>query len=383
MNEKIKSKLKGFYKKTIQERRNIISEHVKDDIIQQLISGGFDDNLLDKFIENAIGAIGIPVGVATNFVINGTEVLVPMAIEEPSVIAAASHGAKIISQAGGFIAKAPKSITVAQIELLDIQKPAEIILQNEKNILALADKSQPELVKLGGGARSIEVRTFKKIANRTVVHLEVDCLDAMGANTVNTMAEKIAPFLEELTGGRSGLKILTNLADKRIAQASCSIPFKYLNKKKITGEDVAKGIAEASSFAADDPYRAATHNKGIFNGVDAVILATGNDWRAVEAGGHAYAAISGQYSPLALWTINDNCLEGVLRMPMAVGVVGGASKLHPAARASLKIMNATSAAALSEIAVCTGLATNMAALMALSTEGIQAGHMKLHKKRLK
>ncbi|MBN2802052.1 MAG: hydroxymethylglutaryl-CoA reductase, degradative [Deltaproteobacteria bacterium] len=382
MNKKITSQLDKFYKLSIDERRVVIRDFFGGKVTDTLSTGGVTDELLNKFIENPIGFIGMPLGIAANFIINGEEILIPMAIEEPSVIAAASHAAKIVAKSGGFTAIPPAPLTVAQIELNELAQNPEIIIENREKIIAMANESQKELVSLGGGAVDVEVRQNVGDCGRVVVHLTANCLDAMGANIVNTMAEKVAPFLEKLTGGRAGLKILTNLADKRVAEASCKVPFEYLNRGNLSGEEVARKIAAAGEFAEDDPYRAATHNKGIFNGIDAVLVATGNDWRAVEAGGHAFAATGGGYRPLAVWKIENCTLVGKLRIPMAVGVVGGASRFHPAAAAALDILGAKSAGQLSNAVVSAGLATNLAALMALSTEGIQAGHMKLHKRRL-
>jgi len=376
------SRLPGLHRRSLAERRALLAQRLKDGDIRPLLDGGLDDALLDRMVENAVGCIAVPVGIAANFLVNGREVLVPMAVEEPSVIAGASHAARLAREGGGFRVRVSPSLTVAQVELRGVVHPGSRILDHRDRILAAADAVQPQLVSLGGGARDLEVREQVGDAHRTVVHLVVDCLDAMGANMVNTMAEAVAPLLEELSGGRAGLRILTNLADRRLAVATCAIPVDQLERPSFTGPEVAEGIVAAGAFAAADPWRAATHNKGIFNGIDPILLATGNDWRAVEAGGHAYAARSGTYRPLSGWTMEEGMLRGALELPMAVGVVGGASRCHPCAVKCLELMNVTTAAGLSEIATAAGLASNLAALLALSTEGIQAGHMRLHRRRL-
>jgi hydroxymethylglutaryl-CoA reductase len=376
------SRLPGLHRRSLAERRALLAQRLKDGDIRPLLNGGLDDALLDRMVENAVGRIAVPVGIAANFLVNGREVLVPMAVEEPSVIAGASHAARLAREGGGFRVRVSPSFTVAQVELRRVVHPGSRILDQRDRILAAADAVQPQLVSLGGGARDLEVREQVGDAHRTVVHLVVDCLDAMGANMVNTMAEAVAPLLEELSGGRAGLRILTNLADRRLAVATCAIPIDQLERPSFTGREVAEGIVAAGAFAAADPWRAATHNKGIFNGIDPILLATGNDWRAVEAGGHAYAARSGTYRPLSGWTMEEGMLRGELELPMAVGVVGGASRCHPCAVKCLELMNVTTAAGLSEIATAAGLASNLAALLALSTEGIQAGHMRLHRRRL-
>jgi len=342
----------------------------------------------DHMIENAVGVFGLPLGIARNFLINGREVLVPMAIEEPSVIAGASFMAKLARAGGGFIAKTTAPEMIGQLQLLDIADIAaakENILAHRQELLELAGKVDPVLARFGGGPRDIKVReiTTSPIGPFLVLHLIYDVRDAMGANAINTALEQLAPRVAQISGGRPHLRILSNLADRRLALAECTIPLAVLGFEHYTAEVVRDGIIEAWAFAAADPYRAATHNKGIMNGVDAVILATGNDWRAVEAGAHAYAARGGHYTSLTTWEKTlDGGLKGRLEMPMAVGIVGGATRSNPAATAALKLLKVTSAAELAQVIVSVGLAQNLAALRALATEGIQRGHMGLHARQV-
>jgi hydroxymethylglutaryl-CoA reductase len=347
-------------------------------------------------VENAVGTYGLPLGIGLNFVVNGHAVLVPMAIEEPSVVAGVSFMAKFAGLGGGFTAIASAPEMIGQMQVLDVKDLmlASMNLHEHKSeLLAEADAVDPLLKKLGGGARDLEVRIIddSPIGAFLVVHLIYDVQDAMGANVVNTVCEKLAPHLEAITGGRVHLKILSNLADRRLAKASCKIPVKELAFESVgqigslsyTGEQVRDGIIAAWAFAAADPYRAATHNKGIMNGVDAVVIATGNDWRAIEAGVHAYAARDGRYTSLSTWGRDaDGNLTGELEMPMAVGIVGGATRVHPTAKAALKLMGVRTASELAEIIVSVGLAQNLAALRALATEGIQRGHMSLHARQV-
>ncbi len=376
------SRLKGFYKKGVDTRRSILSEMMGEDE-----KGGFDESvpfeLVDRMVENAVGVLEVPLGVATNFVINGMDVLVPMAIEEPSVIAAASNAARMVRAGSGFIAETDPPHTVAQVEILDPSpQAAERIKAAEPEILDMANKTQEVLVSVGGGAREIIVRDHVGGPNRLVVHLVVNCQDAMGANSVNTMAEAVSGRVAELAGGRDGLRILTNLADHRLVRVRAEVPFDALARHDFKGIEVARGIVAASEFALADPYRATTHNKGIFNGIDAVLMATGNDWRAVEAGGHAYAARSGCYGPLAVWEMKDDRIEGAIELPMAVGIVGGAARIHPTARRCIALAGIETASELACVVASTGLASNLAALAALSSEGIQKGHMRLHERKL-
>ncbi|MET0209208.1 MAG: hydroxymethylglutaryl-CoA reductase, degradative [Burkholderiaceae bacterium] len=339
-------------------------------------------------IENVIGTFELPLGVAGNFQINGKDVLIPMAVEEPSVIAAASYMAKLARVAGGFQTSSSGPIMRAQVQLVGVTDPygaRQAILQHREEILRIANSRDKVLIGLGGGCRDIEVHVFPDTARgpMVVTHLIVDVRDAMGANTVNTMAEGVATLIEQITGGKVRLRILSNLADLRLARARVRISPATLATSEYSGEDVINRIVDAYEFAAVDPYRAATHNKGIMNGIDPVVVATGNDWRAVEAGAHAFASRSGHYTSLTRWEIaTDGDLIGSIEMPMPLGLVGGATKTHPLARLALKIMKVTSAQELAEITVAVGLAQNMGALRALATEGIQRGHMALHARNI-
>ncbi|RWR26498.1 hydroxymethylglutaryl-CoA reductase, degradative [Sinirhodobacter populi] len=339
-------------------------------------------------IENVIGTFQLPMGVATNFLINDRDYLIPMAVEEPSVVAAASYMARIVRGCGGFQTSASAPIMRAQVQILGTTDPfgARLaLLAARDEIIDAANAKDPVLVKFGGGCRDIEVHVFPASSRgpMVVLHLLVDVRDAMGANTVNTMAEAIAPIAERITGGEVRLRILSNLADLRIARARLEVTEEALATKDFPGRRMMEGIVDAYEFAAIDPYRAATHNKGIMNGIDPIVVATGNDWRAIEAGAHAYAARSGRYTSLTTWEINaKGNLVGTIEMPMALGLVGGATKTHPSAQAALKILNVSSAVELAEVTVTVGLAQNMAALRALATEGIQRGHMALHARNI-
>ena len=379
------SRIKGFYKKSIDERRKIVKDFagLTDDEIELLRKEGpLDIEIADRMIENVIGTMPLPLGIATNFLINGKDYLIPMAIEETSVVAAASNAARFCREGGGITSIATDSIMIGQVQLTKVKDPygakVQILAEKEK-ILEIANEKDPILVKLGGGAKDLEVRVIQSITGpMVIVHLFVDVKDAMGANAVNTMAEAVAPFIERITGGKVYLRILSNLADRRLVRARTVIP-----KEAIGGEEVVDGIVEAYAFAAADPYRAATHNKGIMNGVDAVVIATGNDWRAIEAGAHSYAARFGKYEPLSIWEKNEKGdLVGTLEMPMAVGIIGGATKVHPVAKLALKILGVKTAKELAEVIGAVGLAQNLAALRALATEGIQRGHMTLHAKNI-
>lgn len=335
----------------------------------------------DGMIENVIGTFELPLGIVPEFPVNGRLVDVPMAVEEPSVVAAAAHMAKIARPHGGFHARADAPIMRAQVQILDLadlDAATEAIQAARDDLLTQGDACDPTLVQLGGGCRDIEVHRFPDTpaGPMLVVHLLVDVRDAMGANTVNTMAERLAPSLAALTGGRTRLRILSNLADRRLVRAWVDLPEAALP------EGAAQGIAEACALAEVDPYRAATHNKGIMNGIDPVVLATGNDWRAIEAGAHAYAARTGRYTPLTRWRAEAGRLRGEIELPMALGIVGGATRTHPQARAALELMGIREARELAEICAAVGLAQNMAALRALAMEGIQKGHMALHARNI-
>jgi hydroxymethylglutaryl-CoA reductase len=392
------SRIYGFYNLPLDERLTKLADAAglsAADLEAFTLTGGLAPNQADHMVENAVGTFGLPLGIGLNFIVNGREVLVPMAIEEPSVVAGASFMAKLARAAGGFQAEASAPEMIGQMQVLDVPdlpKARQALLEQKANLLAEADEIDPVLKKLGGGARDLEVRVIEDspIGSFLVIHLIYDVRDAMGANAVNTACEILAPRVENITGGRVHLRILSNLADRRLARARCTIPVNEMafgrgesETHPYTGEQVRDGIIAAWAFAAADPYRAATHNKGIMNGVDAVVIATGNDWRAIEAGAHAYAARSGRYTSLSTWGKDaDGNLTGFLEMPMAVGIVGGATKVHPTAKAALKLMGVKTSAELAEIIVSVGLAQNLAALRALATEGIQRGHMSLHARQV-
>jgi hydroxymethylglutaryl-CoA reductase len=379
-----------FYELSLPERLVVIASPAGLTPVEVAsLSGeaGLTPEQADHMVENAIGTFALPLGVAQNFIINGRELLIPMAIEEPSVIAGASFMARLAQSGGGFKAEADPPLMIGQMQILDCpdrQAAREALLAHQEEILAEAAVVDPTLVKLGGGPKDLEIREIEEspIGAFLVLHLIIDVRDAMGANAVNTALEKLTPLVEKITGGRVLLRILSNLADKRLARASVRIPSEALAFEGFRGEQVCDGVISAWAFAAADAYRAATHNKGIMNGIDAVVIATGNDWRAVEAGAHAYAARAGRYTSLSTWGRNEaGDLTGTLEMPMAVGIVGGATRAHPGAQAALKMMGVKTARELAEIIVSVGLAQNLAALRALATEGIQRGHMNLHARK--
>jgi hydroxymethylglutaryl-CoA reductase len=385
------SRIPGFYNLGLEQRLAEITHRAdlsSEEAAALSSAAGLSASQADHMTENVVGVYGLPLGIGLNFQINGRDVLVPMVIEEPSVVAGASFMAKLARLGGGFLAHTTSPEMVAQIQILDaVDLPSArlAILEAKESLLAEAAEIDPVLKKLGGGPRDLEVRLIdpSPIGPFLVVHLIYDVRDAMGANALNTAAERLSPRLAALSGGRVHLRILSNLADRRLARVRCTIPLAELAFETFRAEDVRDGIIAAWAFAAADPYRAATHNKGIMNGVDAVVIATGNDWRAVEAGAHAYAARSGRYTSLSAWGKDaQGNLVGSLEMPMAVGIVGGATRVHPAARAALKLMGVSSASDLAEIIVSVGLAQNLAALRALATEGIQRGHMGLHARQV-
>src|SRR5215510_12332292 len=390
------SRISGFYNMTIEERRAKLRDalaspsgaHLTNPEFAAWITGGLSPEAADHMIENVIGLYSLPLGIALNFQVNGKDVLIPMTLEEPSVVAGASFMAKLARTGGGFQATTTEAHMIGQMQVLDLANVhlAQLsLLEHKEKLLAEADAVDPVLKQFGGGAHNLEVRVIQDspIGPFLVVHLIYDVRDAMGANAVNTACERLAPHIEAITAGRVHLRILSNLADHRLARARCTIPVQELAFDDFSGEKVRDGIIEAWAFAASDPYRAATHNKGIMNGVDAVVIATGNDRRAIEAGAHAFAARSGRYTSLSTWGKDkDGNLVGTLEMPMAVGIVGGATKVHPAAQAAVKLMGVVRASELAEIIVSVGLAQNMAALRALATEGIQRGHMSLHARQV-
>ncbi len=379
------SKISGFYKFDPQERLRLVSDFAgltQEEATCISSSGALSLDAADRMVENLIGVMEVPMGVAVNFLINGKDYLIPMAIEEPSVIAAASNSAKMARFAGGFTTSSTGPVMIGQIQAVGITDPAGArmsILEKREEIIRRANEVDPVLVKFGGGAKDVEVRVIDTPGGKMVItHLIVDCRDAMGANAVNTMAETVAPYIEELTGGRVYLRIISNFADKRIMRVKA-----VFTKEAIGGEEVVDGIIAAYNFAFSDPYRAATHNKGIMNGVTAAVLATGNDTRAIEAGAHVYASRSGTYRPLSCYEKNANRdLVATIEMPMAVGLVGGATKTNPIARAAVKILGVKTATEMGEVFAALGLAQNFAAMRALATEGIQRGHMGLHSRNV-
>ena len=390
MTEKT-SRIPGFYKQSLTERVNIIANWAE--LTEQekgfLTEQGLPASQAVQMVENGVGIYELPLGIACNFQINGRDYLIPMAIEEPSVIAAVSFAAKLVRAGGGFQTSATEPIMIGQIQVLDLpdmDAGISAIEANKQALMDCANNCSLSIVKRGGGARDIEIRPFPNspVGPMLIIHLLYDTRDAMGANAINTCVEAMAPMIEELTGGRTNLRILSNLSDLRLATASCTVPAHMLdNKDGQPGTLVAKLIEEANAFAIVDPYRAATHNKGIMNGIDAVCIATGNDWRAIEAGAHAYAARHGSYKALTDWHVNENGdLYGAMTLPMAVGTVGGATKVHPTAQVGMKILDVSSAGELAQIMAAVGLAQNLAAIRALATTGIQEGHMRLHARQV-
>lgn len=384
------SRLPGFYELDVQERAARVAEWAGlDETEHALLAGaGLSDERADQMIENVVGTHALPLGIAPNFTINGRDYLIPMAIEEPSVVAAASFMAKIVREAGGFRTCSTEPVMIAQMQVLDVPDPWAAkfdLLCQKQRLLDLANQTDPVVVSLHGGARDVEMRVFPDtpLGAMLVVHLLYDTRDAMGANTVNTAAEALTPLVEEITGGRVHLRILSNLADRRLARAKCVLPPRLLAFGDYSGGQVVQGIVEAYTFAAVDAYRATTHNKGIMNGIDAVALACGQDWRAIEAGAHAYAAREGRYTSLSRWTQDrEGNLVGTLELPLAVGTVGGATRVHPGAQVALKILGVQTARELAEVMAAVGLAQNLGALRALATEGIQRGHMTLHARQV-
>lgn len=384
MGEKT-SQLPGFYKLSPKQRAELVKEFagLTDEEVKTLQStGSLDMDLANRMIENVVGAFPVPLGIAVNFLVNKHDYLIPMAIEEPSVVAAASYAAKMVRDGGGFLTTSTAPIMIGQIQAVGIKDPhgaKMAIYAAKEEILKKANEQDPMLVSVGGGAKDLEVKVINSQTGPMVItELHVDCRDVMGANAVNTMAEAVAPIVERVTHGRVYLRIISNLATKRLARAWCTVP-----KKALGGEEVVDGIVQAYAFAAADPYRAATHNKGILNGIIGVIIATCNDHRAIEAGAHAYAARKGVYGTLSTWEKNENGdLVGAIELPMALGIVGGATRVHPIAKIALKILGVKTASELGEVLAAVGLAQNLGALRALAHEGIQRGHMRLHARNM-
>lgn len=376
------SRWPGFYKLSVEDRRRVAAEALGMDVAELVAAigeGGLGCERADKIIENVVGTFSLPFALALNVQVNGVDFIAPMVVEEPSVVAAASNAAKMVREGGGFSAEADEPIMIAQVQLDDVPDVVQAcrrIKQCAAELVALGNAAVRGLVARGGGVRGLEPRDLGE--GMLVVHFYVDCRDAMGANLVNTVAEAVADRIAELAGGTVGLRILSNLCDRRKVRVTARVPSEALASPEFNGGEVRDGIVRASRFAERDPYRATTHNKGLMNGLDAVVIATGNDWRAVESGAHAYAARSGQYSPLCVWRADGDELVGSLEIPLSLGTVGGPSRVHDGARMGLRMVNPSSATELAMVAASVGMASNLAALRALATEGIQRGHMGLH-----
>ncbi len=385
------SRLPGFYKRPLAERAAMVAQWAGLSVQEQstlLGLTGLNAQQADQMIENAVGIYSLPLGIAANFLVNGQDYLVPMVIEEPSVLAAVSNAARLFRAGGGFTASSDEPVMIGQIQVMDltdVYAAAGAVMAQRKMLLAEANKVGGSIVSHGGGARDLQVRPIVEtpVGAMLIVHLLYDTRDAMGANAVNTAVEHLAPFIEEITGGRVNLRVLSNLTDQRKARAEGMIPASEIATETLSGSQVGRAIVEAGALAEVDPYRAATHNKGIMNGIDGVVIATGNDWRAIEAGAHAYAVRDGQYTSLTKWWQDEaGNLHGYIELPLAVGIVGGATRVHPTAQLALRILNIQSARQLAEICAAVGLAQNLAAMRALVTEGIQRGHMSLHARQL-
>ena len=381
------SRLPGFYEIPAADRRDIVRRFANLEISEAEAMGNYgclSPELCEVFIENAVGSFELPLGIATNFSINGQDLLIPMAVEETSVVAAASHGAKLARTGGGFRTSSTAPIGTGQVQLFP--KAGfdwnSYLLEQRQSLIDLANDGHERLRSRGGGARDLSWRYFSEI-NALVIYLDVDTRDAMGANMINSMCERLGKHLQQQIPSELGLRILTNLTDKRLARAHCLVKQDALKNSEFSGTEVVERIERAYEFAAHDIYRAATHNKGVMNGIDPVVIATGNDWRAVEAGAHAYCCRNGRYEPMTKWWKNqDGDLEGSIELALAVGTVGGVTKLHPTAKAALKLLGSPSSQGLAEILCAVGLAQNLSALRALASEGIQKGHMSLHQGNL-
>jgi hydroxymethylglutaryl-CoA reductase len=382
----VSSRISGFYRLPLAERHRILSDRLElsNDEREALSRGGLEREVADKMIENVVGAYTLPFAIGLNLQMNGRDFLVPMVVEEPSVVAAASNAARMIRTGGGFTAESDAPVMISQVQFDEVANPeaaCAAVLEHRAELLALADRAVPNLVRRGGGARGLEVRNLGD--GMIVVHFLIDCRDAMGANLVNTVAEAVADRIAELSGGQVGLRILSNLCDQRCVRVRCSVPAESLTDDPSAAGAVRDAVVRASKFAEADPYRATTHNKGIMNGIDPVVLATGNDWRAAEAGAHAYAARDGRYRPLCIWRKGDDGnLVGTMEIPLALGVVGGPSRIHKGAALGLKMSGVSSAQDLAMLAASVGMASNFAALKALATDGIQRGHMALHARQV-
>ncbi|MCY1031302.1 hydroxymethylglutaryl-CoA reductase, degradative [Corallococcus sp. BB11-1] len=389
MSDTVTSRLSGFHKLPMEERLAQIGRmfRLSDEELGQLRGvGTLEPVLANQMIENAVGTFSLPLGLGLNLNVNGRDYIVPMAVEEPSVVAAVSFASKIVRESGGFVAEADESMMIGQVQVSNYGDPtlaSQRILDAKEQILALANSFHPAMVARGGGARDVEVRLLPAPEGPRgepllIVHILIDTQEAMGANLINTVAEGVAPLIEQVTGGRVYLRILSNLSDRRLARATCRIPLPLLADFDLPGETIAEGIAQASRFAEADPYRAATHNKGVMNGIDAVAIATGQDWRSIEAGAHAFACRGGQYRPLSTWYLEEGHLVGRIELPLALGTVGGPIKVHPGVQVALKLLRVSGVRELSMVFAAVGLAQNFAALRALGSVGIQKGHMAMH-----
>lgn len=380
------SRFPGFYKHDLSIRLDLLEQWYPLTTKEKwmLKRETLTPELADIMVENAIGVFGLPLGVAVNLKLNNRDYIVPMAVEESSVIAALSNSARLIRDHGQIIAKASEPIMFSQVQLVDVKNPEKAkkrILSRKLDLLRVANEQDPMLVQLGGGAKDIEIRIIDSLSGpMVIVHIIVDCRDAMGANVVNTMAETLAPILAELAEGDAICKIVSNLSDRRMVHVRMEVAVDALARAGYSGEQAANRIVKAYHFAEADPYRATTHNKGIMNGIDPILIATGNDWRACEAGAHAYAARSGQYKPLSKF-YRDNSgklLIGEMDIPLALGIVGGVTSIHPGVKILLKLMKVKTSKQLAELAAAAGLLQNFTAVWTLATEGIQKGHMTLH-----
>lgn len=387
------SRLPGFYRQTVQTRQKLLVEKtpLDDGDIHNLTASTLDIDTANLMIENVVGTFGLPMAVGVNIQVNEEDVIVPMVVEEPSILAAVSNMSKLVRKSGGFTATSTPSNMIGQIQLSNVPSPQSIIKklsQHTERLIEQANNILPSIRKRGGGVREMHFREVhydepgESPTSMVVVHFIMDCVDAMGANMINTVAEQLSPMIEHISGQTVNLRILSNYATERLAKATCAIPFAHLSTNPEDGRSIAEGIVDAYRFAYADPWRAATHNKGIMNGVDPVVIATGNDWRAIEAGAHAWASRSGQYRSLTKWYIRNDTLHGELEMPMQVGTVGGCIRTHPQVQTNMKMLGFPNARELAQIIVSVGLAQNLGALNALSTEGIQRGHMKMHARNI-
>lgn len=376
------SRISGFYKKSLAQRLDVITESglLSEESRAHLEAGGaLDVKVADRLSENVIASHGLPLALALNFRVNGRDILVPMAVEEPSIVAACSNAARLVRLSGGFFSQATEPVMTTQVQLDEVPEPehaVEILEAHRQELIDAANQSIPNMVRRGGGCKDLEVRVLDTDEGVVVVHLYVHVGNAMGANLVDSVAEAVAPLIQKQIGGRVGLRILSNLPLRRTVRATARV-----STEAVGGEEMARGLIRASRFASLDVFRAVTHNKGIMNGIDAVAMATGQDWRSIEAGAHAFASLSGRYQPLATWSRTDDGIEGVLEMPLAVGTVGGSTNVHPGVAAAFEMMQLRSAQDLAEIMAAAGLASNLAALRALAGEGIQRGHMRLHHRK--